>query len=212
MPLMLLQSSKNLNNKMRLFFEILVFILIRKSRIILYKILSNQKIEGNVRLIQAAQIIGPGKIVVGKNVQIGFFPSPLFFSTYAYLESRSANAIISIGENTQINNGFIAIAEKSSISIGCNCLIGTSVEIYDSDFHALSFLDRAEGKSHLAKEVRIGDNVFIGSNVKILKGVIIGDGAVIANGAIVTRDIPSSSVAAGIPAIVVGEIQNYAQQ
>ncbi len=189
-------------------FKSILIKLLAKLRILLYSALSTQKIEGNIRLIQAAQVLGLGKVVVDKNVKIGFFPSPHFFSTYAYMEARTNQSIIKIGSNTHINNGFIAIAEKTEIVIGHNCLIGTCVEIYDSDFHALSSIDRKNGVEHICKRVRIGDNVFIGSNVKILKGVTIGDGAVVANGAIVTKDIPSNYIAAGIPAAAIRRIDN----
>jgi len=179
-----------------------------KYRILLYRTLSTQKIEGDVRLIQPAQVLGPGRIIVDENVKIGFFPSPHFFSTYAYLEARTNRSLIKIGKNTHINNGFVAIAEKTEIVIGHNCLIGTCVEMYDSDFHALSSIDRKNGVEHISKCVQIGDNVFIGSNVKILKGVTIGDGAVVANGSIVTKDIPGNYIAAGIPAAAIRRIDN----
>ena len=178
----------------------IAFLLLSKARIVFYRLLSNQKIAGRCHFIQATQVLGPGQIIVGDNVKLGFFPSPHFFSTYCYLEARAPHASITIGEKTHINNGFLAIAEQSSISIGANCLIGTRVEIYDSDFHALSAIERANGVKHIAKEVRIGNDVFIGSNVKILKGVSIGDGAVIANGSVVTKNIPPHVIASGVPA------------
>jgi acetyltransferase-like isoleucine patch superfamily enzyme len=184
----------------------IIFFLLSRMRICLYSLLSNQKVEGAINFVQACQVIGHGKIIVDENVKIGYFPSPHFFSTYSYLESRSRNSLIKIGENTHINNGFVAIAEKSSIEIGKNCLIGTHVEIYDSDFHSIRALDRMSGVDHSYKKVFIGNNVFIGSNVRILKGVTIGDGAVIANGAVVTRDIPSNFLAAGIPAKVIRKL------
>jgi maltose O-acetyltransferase len=108
-------------------------------------LLSNQKSEGKLERIQAVQLVGAGRIIAHGNVFVGYFPSPYFLSTYSYLEAREKDARIEIGNNTKINNGFVAIAEKSSISIGENCLIGTRVEIYDSDFHALSAEKRKNG-------------------------------------------------------------------
>lgn len=178
----------------------IIFLLVSKSRVLFYRLLSTHKIAGQCHFIQATQVLGPGQIMVGDNVKLGYFPSPHFFNTYCYLEARSPHASIKIGENTHINNGFVAIAEQSSISIGKNCLIGTRVEIYDSDFHALSAIERANGVKHISKEVRIGNEVFIGSNVKILKGASIGDGAVIANGSVVTKHIPPYVIASGVPA------------
>lgn len=179
------------------------FQLYRKARIILFQLLSNLTPEGPLQRVQAVQAIGEGRITALGHVSIGYFPSPHFFSTYSYLEARGKDSRIVIGNNTKINNGFVAIAEKSSITIGENCLIGTQVEIYDSDFHALSVESRKNGDPHEAIPVQIGNNVFIGSNVRILKGVTIGDGCVIANASLVTKDIPSNCIASGIPATVV---------
>lgn len=105
-----------------------------------------------------------------------------------------------------MNNNFSAIAELTSITIGCNCLIGTNVEIYDSDFHGASIDKRRDSKKEWALLVSIGNDVFIGSNVKILKGVSIGDGAVIAHGSIVLNDVPSCVIAGGISAKIIKTI------
>ena len=183
-------------------FNKIVFLFICKARRWLYRHLSTNKSTGGIKSVQPVQLVGEGKILVEKSVTIGYFPSPHFFSSYCYLEARSKDAKISIGEGTHINNGFVAIAEQSSISIGCNCLIGTRVEIYDSDFHALNFIDRVNNLGHRAESVSIGNNVFIGSNVRILKGVSIGDNAVIGNGSIVTKNVPKNVIASGVPAKV----------
>lgn len=181
----------------------LSFRLYRKLRVILFQLLSNQRPEGSLERVQAVQVMGAGRITAFGHVSVGYFPSPHFFSTYGYLEARAKNSSIEIGNNTKINNGFVAIAESSSIVIGENCLIGTRVEIYDSDFHALSARDRMNGDRHTSRSVQIGNNVFIGSNVRILKGVVIGHGAVIANSSLVTKNIPENCLASGVPAVVV---------
>lgn len=180
-----------------------IILLLSKARVLLFKLLSTQSPVGQLKRVQAVQIVGAGRIVALGNVFVGYFPSPHFLSTYAYLEARAKDSRIEIGNNTRINNGFVAIAEKSSITIGENCLIGARVEIYDSDFHALSAESRRNGIKHNSSPVRIGDNVFIGSNVRILKGVTIGDGCTIGNSSLVINDLPANSLAAGVPARVI---------
>jgi maltose O-acetyltransferase len=128
-------------------------------------------------------------------------------SGYIHLEARGKNSSISVGENTQINNNFVAIAEHISIQIGKRCLVGTSVEIVDSDFHGIRVSDRAKSNPEDARPIVIGDDVFIGSNVKIMKGAVIGNGSVIANGAIVIGAIPPDVVAGGNPAKVLRTIK-----
>jgi len=194
-------------NKYKIYLSLKIISFYNKLRILKYQMLSTQRIVGDVRYIQAVQTMGPGRITTDPGVKLGYFPSPHYFSTYCYLESRSVDSLIHIGAKTHINNGFVAIAEKKYIKIGCNCLIGPRVEIYDSDFHALSYKDRQNGVHHNADGVVIGDNVFIGANVRIMKGVSIGDGAVIANGSIVTKDIPQNCIAAGVPARVISELE-----
>lgn len=51
----------------------------------------------------------------------------------------------------------------------------------------------------------IGNDVYIGAGAKILGPVVIGDNCVIAANSVVTKDIPSGSVAAGIPVKVIRE-------
>ncbi len=183
------------------------FKIIQNLRISLYRILSNAAMIGDrPNLKQPLHAVGHGVIEFEKGVNIGFFPSPYFFSSYAYLDVRSHTSKISIGKNSAINNGFVAIAEHSSIKIGANVLIGTHVEIYDSDFHGINVSDRNTSKSEWARPVEIEDNVFIGSNVRICKGVTIGVGSVIANGSIVTHAIPAGVIAAGNPAVVIRAI------
>lgn len=57
--------------------------------------------------------------------------------------------------------------------------------------------------------IRVGNNVFIGFNSVILPGVTIGDNVVIGAGSIVTKDIPSNSVVAGVPAKVIKTLDAY---
>ena len=57
----------------------------------------------------------------------------------------------------------------------------------------------------------IGNNVYIGMGAYIMPGVHIGDNVIVGAGAIVTKDIPSNSVCAGIPARVIKTIDEYYQ-
>lgn len=189
------------------FLRKLFFRITQASRIIFYRILSNAELKGQKPLLrQPMQAVGRGVIQFEERVSIGFFPSPFFFSSHAYLDVRNESAKISIGHDTSINNGFVAIAEHSHIKIGARVLIGTNVEIIDSDFHGIGVSDRHISKPEWARPVEIGDDVFLGSNVRICKGVTIGSGSVIANGSIVVQDVPSGVIAAGNPAAVLRSI------
>lgn len=54
--------------------------------------------------------------------------------------------------------------------------------------------------------VTIGDRVFIGANATILPGVSIGNDAVVGAGSVVTHDVPAGTVVAGVPARVIGTV------
>ena len=190
--------------KSRLNFEFLH--LLQLPRILKYKLLSNCKVAGRPHLLQPVQFVGKGKIIFDGNVTMGFFPSPYFFNGYTYIEARKKGALIKIGNGTCVNNNFVAISEHKSITIGENVLIGTFVEIYDSNFHGLEPERRNISSPEEASEVVVEANVFIGSNVRILKGVTIGRGSVIANGSIVTKSIPPGVVAGGNPAKVLKQL------
>lgn len=62
---------------------------------------------------------------------------------------------------------------------------------------------------HQVEIVVLNGNVFFGNNCIILPGVTIGDNVVIGAGSVVTKDIPSNTVAAGVPARVIKTIEEY---
>jgi len=57
-----------------------------------------------------------------------------------------------------------------------------------------------------ARGIAIEDDVWIGAGAIITDGVRIGRGAVVAAGAVVTSDVPAHTIAAGVPARIVGEV------
>lgn len=145
--------------------------------------------------------VGLGSIVV-RGSRLGFWPSPMLFDSCIHLEARNHTSSIEIGPGTTVNNGAVMISDGPGIAIGRSCLVGPSVQIYDTDFHAL---DRSAHDDNAQKgAVRIGDRVFIGTGVTICKGVRIGDGSVVGAGSVVTSDIPPNSVVAGNPCRVIG--------
>jgi len=176
----------------------------RMIRVLRYSLLStNDRVSGRIHKNQPVLLLGAGTISFENNVTIGISSSPGFWSTYCYLESRSSEASINIGQNTSINNGFSAIAEKNSIKIGSNCLIGHDVVIFDSNFHCLDPDMRHSGGDISVGDVEILDNVFIGSRATILKKTKIGSGSVVAAGAVVSGNFPANCVIAGNPAMVI---------
>ena len=84
------------------------------------------------------------------------------------------------------------------IELGDDCAIADNVIITDCDSHSIN------GQKASAPII-IKDHGWIGKNAIILKGVTIGEGAVVAAGSVVTKDVPSNSLVAGVPAKVIKE-------
>ena len=175
---------------------------VRRARVTRFALMSTLPLPGAV-VVSPVLAVGLGSIIV-QGSRLGFWPSPMLFDGCIHLEVRDHSSSIEIGPGTTINNGAVMISDGPGIAIGRDCLVGPSVHIYDTDFHAL---DRSAHDDAAQKgAVRIGDRVFIGTGVTICKGVRIGDGSVVGAGSVVTSDIPPNSVAAGNPCRVIGLI------
>lgn len=171
-------------------------------RIIKYKWLSDcKKVEGKPVLYHPLLLKGKGKIIFKDKVQIGVIASSGFYNGYSYIEARSLESIIYIGNNVSFNNN-LSITAIDAVTIEDNSVIGINCSIMDTDGHDLN-PDKRNDPSVPGKPVVIKKNVFIGSNVTILKGVTIGENSVIGNGAIVTKDVPDNVVVAGNPARII---------
>ncbi|MCI7402156.1 MAG: sugar O-acetyltransferase [Christensenella sp.] len=111
---------------------------------------------------------------------------------------------LKIGKNFFLNFDSV-ILDVCPITIGDNVLIGPRVVIA-TPMHPLDYHERntqlVDGKMRsleYAKPITIGNNVWIASNVTICGGVTIGDNVVIGSGSVVTKDIPSDTLAYGVP-------------
>lgn len=166
-----------------------------------YAFLSANKIIGNNIYISPILAMGNGKIYAD-GVNFGVYQSPGYFNTYHFLDARSLGSTIKIQEGTCINNNSFICAEKTSIEIGKNCLIGTNFFCVDSDFHDLNPMLRLSD-NHVCQPVFIENNVFIGSNVSILKGVRVGENSVVGANSVVTKNVPKNVIVAGNPARII---------
>lgn len=120
-----------------------------------------------------------------------------------------------IGENLRLYNHKSIRFDTTSLGlivIGDNVSITADVSILTHDFCSSVFrqkyFDFVPGRS----KVVIGNNVYIGQKAMILRGVTIGDNVIIAAGSVVSKDIPSDSVVAGVPARVVCTLDEYYQK
>jgi acetyltransferase-like isoleucine patch superfamily enzyme len=143
-------------------------------------------VEPNLRIINSANVLIGNHCLLKENI---------------YLRAGTEGKVV-IKDRAAINS-FCQIYGHGDVEIGEGTEIGPGVLITttDHDYH-----DELRTRF---KPVLIGRNVWIGANVTILPGIKIGDNAVIGAGAVVTKDIPSYSVAVGIPAKVIKNIKKH---
>lgn len=108
-----------------------------------------------------------------------------------------------IHSNTTIEHAHLAVTEPFSLlEIFQDCMLAKHVEIRTGDSH--SIIDIQTGnRINKAANVVLKEHVWVGAHAKVLKGVTIEAHSVIATASVVTNDIPSHSIAAGIPAKVI---------
>ena len=126
-----------------------------------------------------------------------------------YLSEQGAK----IGKGTRLNCKVSSFGtEPYLVEVGEDCLFAANISFitHDGGIKVLNTLKYFDGKSmdKLGK-IKIGNNVYIGQGALIMPGVTIGDNCIIGANAVVTRDIPSKSVAVGMPARVIKTIDEY---
>ncbi len=117
-----------------------------------------------------------------------------------------------IGAHCFMNFNF-TVQDDAPVTIGDHNCFGPNVTIVTpmhpmlpEERRGLVCSDGVERFLCYAKPVNIGNDCWFGANVVVCPGVTIGDNCVIGAGSVVTKDIPSNSFAAGIPAKVIRTI------
>jgi maltose O-acetyltransferase len=177
-----------------------------RGRVLKYQAMSTcPRVVGTPRRYQPVLFLGEGEIRVGQDVDFGWPTSVGFYTGYCHVEAVTPESVIAFADGVQINNNAFLKSEGPGIRIGPDALLGSYVEIFDSDFHELDPARRRGGRPNMGA-VELCENVFIGEGAKILKGVTIGAHSVIGAGSVVARSIPEGVIAVGNPARVVRDL------
>lgn len=115
---------------------------------------------------------------------------------------------VNMGKKKYIYGKVSWSTEPWIITMGSNIHITDGVKFLTHDGGTLLFRDKIPSLE-ITKPIILGNNIYIGNNVTILPGVIIGDNVIIGAGAVVSRNIPSNSVAVGVPARVIKTTDEY---
>ena len=115
-----------------------------------------------------------------------------------------------IGKNCEVHSQVEFGSEPYLITIGDHVRITQGVKFVTHDGGVWIFRqDNDMTDIDVMGPIKIGNNVHIGWNAIIMPNVTIGDNCVIGAGAIVTKNIPSNSVAVGVPAKVIESTNQY---
>ncbi len=126
-------------------------------------------------------------------LRIGKFSDSKTLRLIAKVQHRrvSKKYFLDIPISSDIGYG-LYIGHGGSIVVNSTAKVGNNVNL--SQFTTI-------GSNH-GKAAHIGDNVYIGPNVCIVEDVNIGSNVKIGAGAVVTKDLPTNSTCAGVPAKV----------
>ncbi len=127
---------------------------------------------------------------------------------------------VEVGERVKlisIKPGFGTFgSEPYLVEIGNDVTIAGDVQFITHDGGVWVFNDKDNenyNKSNVDVfgKIKIGSNVFVGFRTILMPNIEIGDNVVIGAGAVVTRNVPSNTVAVGVPAKVIQSIDEYKQ-
>ncbi|GGK78491.1 serine O-acetyltransferase EpsC [Ornithinimicrobium pekingense] len=113
----------------------------------------------------------------------------------ARLLSQAARAVTGV----EIHPG-ATIGRRFFIDHGMGVVIGETAEVGDDVmlYHGVTLGGRS--MEAVKRHPTLGDGVTIGAGAKVLGNIVLGHGVQVGANAVVTKDVPSMSVATGIPA------------
>lgn len=141
---------------------------------------------------------------------------------YTILTSKKRTAYLkknhifgSIGENCNVMNRTVPLYAKL-IKLGNNVRLASRVVFTTHDVTHVMLNANPALKGEVFQEkigcIEIQDNVFVGAGTTILYGVRIGPNVIVGAGSLVNKDIPPNTVAAGVPARVIGTFDEYLEK
>lgn len=157
---------------------------------------------GNASIIHKPMWIhAPHQISVGKNVL-------MLHGVWLSVEAVSSHLpapVITIEDNVWIRP-HCTIAAAESITIEEGVVLSAYSTVIDTDHTVTDGAVSVMQSPIVTSPVRIGAGTWVAERVAILRGADIGKGCIIGANSVVKGKIPDGSIAAGVPAKVVGKV------
>lgn len=150
------------------------------------------QIGPGLRLYGRLVIRGPGRVTIGRNVEIHARVTPF---------THAAEAHISVGDDTKLDGTRFGCVQR--ITVGRGCLLANA-RILDSSFHSLD--RQSERQDIFTAPVTIGDGVWLSPDSAVLPGTDIGPWSVLSLGSICKGVFPGHVLLLGNPARVAGTL------
>jgi acetyltransferase-like isoleucine patch superfamily enzyme len=175
-----------------------------------YRVKFNIKGENNKIIFEKNSKINNTTIFIqGNNNTLHIKENIIIKKAVFWIEDN--NNTISIEKNVSIEDAHIAVTGiEKCIVIGEDSMLSEQVIIRTGDSHAI--INDSGIKINNEENVIIGKHVWLGNDVTILKGVHVGDNSIIGAKSLVTKDIPESSIAVGIPAKIVKQNISWSRE
>lgn len=168
----------------------------RRLRRYLARFYAHAALSADLDELPPASLVIEGPAFIDGTRNIRFGENVLLYAGL-HFETRG-KAQIDIGHDAVISRG-VHIVAMAGVTIGHSTMIGEYASIRDAN-HLRSEETTLRHSGHAARPIVIGSDVWIGRGVTVLGGVTIGDGATVGANAVVTRDVPSETIVAGVPA------------
>lgn len=169
-------------------------------------------IESNVRLRNARNIHLGRRAYIDHGVYLHACPNGIEIGADTYVMHNAElhvfnfrdlpHAFIRVGERSFIGES-VVIRGQGGVTIGDSVLIAPMARIMAVNHNFADIMRPVIDQGITCEGIVIEDGAWIGAGACVLDGVRIGRGSVIGANAVVTKDVPSHSIAVGVPAKVI---------
>ncbi len=158
------------------------------------------RVEGTSEVViaEGVRLRGAEVLVLGANNVLHIGKGSTFSGR---IELFGEGNIVIIGRDSSFCGTLLVAHNGHRIEIGDGCLFSQETELRTTDSHKV--FDADGRRINADADILVGNRVWLGHGVVVLKGVTVGTDSVVGMRSLVTKAIPPSSLAVGIPARVI---------